>query len=158
VPVVLRAEIREPWVPASPGVTVRELHEADLDNGFLDALETLTEVGMTADEARAILGELPPNLHTYVAVWQGRVVGTTSLLVERKFIHTGGRVGHIEDVAVCRSMQGRGVGTALIRYAVEEARRLDCYKVILDCFDSLVGFYERLGFRPYNRGLRLDLR
>ena len=55
------------------------------------------------------------------------------------------------------AMQGRGLGTALVRHAIEEARRLGCYKVILDCFEPLVGFYDRMGFRPFNRGLRLDL-
>ena len=37
------------------------------------------------------------------------------------------------------------------------AAKSGCYKVILDCFDPLVPFYERMGFRPFNRGLRLDL-
>jgi glucosamine-phosphate N-acetyltransferase len=138
-------------------VAVRDLDEADLEKGFLDALAALSKVGMTAGQAREVFAAQPPNLHTYVAVWEGRVVGTTSLLVERKFIHAGGRVGHIEDVAVCVPMQHRGIGTRLVRHAVAQARRFGCYKVILDCFDPLVPFYERLGFRPFNRGLRLDL-
>jgi glucosamine-phosphate N-acetyltransferase len=138
-------------------VLVRALEPADLDNGFLDALAALSNVGMSPDEARDVYAGLPPNLHTYVAVCDGRVVGTTSLLVERKFIHAGGRVGHIEDVAVSPAMQNCGIGTCLVRHAVEEARRLGCYKVILECFDPLVSFYERMGFRPFNRGLRLDL-
>jgi glucosamine-phosphate N-acetyltransferase len=139
-------------------VTVRELAESDLDHGFLDALAALSEVRLTAAEARSVYSELAPNLRTYVAVWQGKVVGTTRLLVERKFIHGGGLVGHVEDVAVAAPYQHQGIGTALVRHAVSEAKRLGCYKVILDSFDDLTPFYERLGFRPYNRGLRLDLK
>jgi glucosamine-phosphate N-acetyltransferase len=138
-------------------VTIRELQESDLDQGFLESLSELTEVGLTPATARGVYAGLPANLHTYVAVHAGRVVGTASLLLERKFIHGGGRVGHIEDVSVARTAQRQGVGTALVRHAIVQARRYGCYKVILDCFDDLMPFYERMGFRPYNRGLRLDL-
>src|SRR5438552_875554 len=123
-------------------VTIRELQEADLGSGFLEALAALSEVGMTAADARDVYAELPPNLHTYVAVRRGRVLGTASLFVERKFIHAGGRVGHIEDVSVCPAMQGRGLGTALVQYAIDQSRRLGCHKVTLDCLEPLVGFYE----------------
>ena len=73
------------------------------------------------------------------------------------FIHAGGWVGHIEDVAVHRDHQKKGIGAALIRHAVDEARKLGCYKVILSCFEDRVAFYEGLGFRPHDVGLRIDL-
>lgn len=138
-------------------LTVRDLRREDLDNGFLDALAALTEVGLTPEQAREVYVALPANMRTFVAMRDGRVIGTCSLLVERKFIHAGGRVGHIEDVSVAASAQRQGIGTALVRHAIAEAKRAGCYKVILDCFDDLVGFYERMGFKPFNRGLRLNL-
>lgn len=137
--------------------TIRDLGLGDLDNGFLDALAALTEVGLSPESARAVYAELPPNLRTFVALRGQRVVGTCSLLIERKFIHGGGRVGHIEAVSVAQAVQRQGVGTALIRHAIAEAERAGCYKVILDCFDDLVPFYLRMGFKPFNRGLRLNL-
>lgn len=138
-------------------MVVRELQSGDLDRGFLEALAELTEVDLTPASARSIIGELPSNSRTFVADWNGRVIGTATLLIERKFIHGGGRVGHIEDVSVRGEHQRQGIGTALVRYAIGVARQCGCYKVILDCFDDLVPFYERMGFRPFNRGLRLDL-
>jgi glucosamine-phosphate N-acetyltransferase len=83
-------------------------------------------------------------------------VGTATLLVEQKFIHHGGKVGHIEDVAVHRDRQLRGIGTRLVKHATEEARKLGCYKVILDCFERLAPFYARLGYRTFNVGMRND--
>jgi glucosamine-phosphate N-acetyltransferase len=138
-------------------VTIRELQCRDLDDGFLDALSALTEVDLTPEAARSIYAELPANSRTFVAELKGRIVGTATLLTERKFIHGGGKVGHIEDVAVHRQFQRQGIGTLLIEHAAHAAEGAGCYKVILDCFDPLVPFYERLGFRPYNRGLRRDL-
>lgn len=88
----------------------------------------------------------------------GEVIGTTTLLVEKKFIHRGGLVGHIEDVAVANGYQGRGVGSSLVEAAVRRAKEIGCYKCILDCRPELVGFYEGLGFSRHEVGMRLDLK
>jgi glucosamine-phosphate N-acetyltransferase len=45
-----------------------------------------------------------------------------------------------------------------VKAAVELAKGLSCYKCILDCNDGLVGFYEKLGFRRHDVGMRLDLK
>ena len=98
-------------------------------------------------------------MHTYVACEPGTgdIVGTASLIVERKFIHRGGRVGHVEDVSVRKGYRGKGLGAALVRHAVSEARRLRCYKVILNCFEQLAPLYASLGFRKHDIGMRIDL-
>jgi glucosamine-phosphate N-acetyltransferase len=139
-------------------VEIVELTDRDLSNGFLETLASLSEVGLTAEQAAALLQErAQQGIKTYVARMDGRVVGTASLLVERKFIHRGGKVGHIEDVAVHRDLQLRGVGSRLVKHATDEARKLGCYKVILDCFERLAPFYARLGYRVFNIGMRNDL-
>ena len=51
----------------------------------------------------------------------------------------------------------QGVGRALVRHAVAEAKQLGCYKVILSCYEDLVPYYERLGFRRHDVGMRIDL-
>jgi glucosamine-phosphate N-acetyltransferase len=104
-------------------VTVRDLAEADLANGFLDALTALSEVKLTKEQARTVYSQLAPNLWTFVAAFQDRVVGTTRLLIERKFVGGGGLVGHVEDVAVAPPFQHRGVGTALVGHAIAAAQR-----------------------------------
>jgi glucosamine-phosphate N-acetyltransferase len=141
----------------SDELTIRELTVADLDNGFLEALSSLSDVGLTPEEAIPFFQErLAAGVRTYVACAGVEVVGTASLLLERKFLHRGGLVAHIEDVAVRRDLQRHGVGTQLIRHVTEEACRLGCYKVILNCFDDRVGFYTRLGYRLHDCGMRRD--
>jgi len=141
---------------------IRELRAADLGNGFVETLGNLSDTGgLTPAGARKILSTMKrtPLYHVLVAVGtDGRVVGTTTLVVEQKFIHGGGLVGHIEDVAVRKGYEGRGVGGSLVRAAVEMAEGLACYKCILDCSDQLVGFYEKLGFRRHDVGMRIDLK
>jgi glucosamine-phosphate N-acetyltransferase len=138
-------------------VEIHELTVADLSAGFLEALTSLSEVGLTPAEAEPILhNRLAAGVRTFVARVGGRVVGTASLLLEQKFIHRGGWVGHVEDVAVHRDFQKKGVGTALVAHATAEAKKFGCYKVILDCFEHLEPFYARLGYRKFNVGLRYD--
>jgi glucosamine-phosphate N-acetyltransferase len=139
-------------------LTVRALRPDDVTAAFLETLGGLTEVSLTVAEARAILQlRDEQGVHTYVALDGGQVVGTASLLVELKFIHCGGKVGHIEDVAVHESRRRQGVGTALVAHLTEEARRLGCYKCVLNCFPHLVPFYDRLGYHKHDECLRIDL-
>lgn len=140
-----------------PDLSIRELRRDDLELGFLDALAALTSVELTVERARELFDSAPKNQFTFVAIDGERVVGTTTLMVDQKYIHSGGRVGHIEDVAVSKDCQRRGIGTELVKYAASHAKKVGCYKVILHCFAELSPFYQRLGFRDYNIGMRLDL-
>ncbi len=137
---------------------IREMTGPDLGRGFLESLSALADVDLTFEEAAEVFrARLRSGVRTYVAVIDGRVVGTTSLLVEPKFIHRGGKVGHVEDVAVHADYRGHGVGRALVCHATEQARKIGCYKVILSCFDRLVPFYGQLGYREHDVGMRVDL-
>jgi len=146
---------------ASRRFKVRELEEEDIDKGLLKALEHLSDMGgLTSKEARKIFAKIKKSnsSHVLVAVVDGgRIAGVTTLLVEQKFIHRGGLVGHIEDVAVGQDFEGQGVGSALVRAGIGKAKELGCYKVILDCKPELVGFYERMGFRKHEIAMRIDI-
>ena len=63
------------------------------------------------------------------ATGEGRIVGTGALVVERKFIHDLGLVGHIEDIAVARDQQGKKLGLRIIQALDFVAERVGCYKV-----------------------------
>ena len=56
-----------------------------------------------------------------------------------------GKVAHIEDVVVDKSMRGYGLGKKLIEVAIKECQ--DCYKIILDCSDENVEFYKKCRFK-----------
>jgi glucosamine-phosphate N-acetyltransferase len=142
------------------GAVIRELQADDLSRCLIDTLSSLAQVGLSTEEMSQVLQErLHAGIRTYIA-WDAtvnEVVGSVSLLVERKFIHRGGKVGHIEDVAVRRGYRGKGLGADLVRHATQEARKLGCYKVILSCFEQLAPFYASLGYRKHDIGMRIDL-
>ena len=88
---------------------------------------------------------------------EGVVEGTATVFIEKKLLHGGSSVGHIEDVVVNNKKRLKGVGKALIERCVEYAKQQNCYKVILDCADHNIPFYESCGFSVSCRCMRVDL-
>lgn len=132
--------------------------EMDLE-GFLLSLSNLTQIGeISINDAKIILSKINnQNGRVYIAKNDREIIGTTTLLVEQKFTHQGGKVGHIEDVSVREEYEGNGIGSSLMKKAINEAKRFGCYKLILDCSDENIPFYERLGFYKKENEMRMDL-
>tara|TARA_R100000008_G_C3557115_1_gene153849 strand:+ start:442 stop:921 length:480 start_codon:yes stop_codon:yes gene_type:complete len=87
----------------------------------------------------------------------GKIIGTASVLIEHKMLHYGSRVGHIEDVVVTSRTRNTGVGRSLVEKCLEHCRNNHCYKVILDCSNKNIPFYESCGFRVAENCMRIDL-
>ncbi len=138
---------------------VRELQAGDLRNGFFETLDALRPTG-DADPgaASAIFAHIRRTPDTVVAVAEqdGRIVGTGTLYLFRKFLYGGSTAAHIEDVAVAADRQRAGVGRAVIEYLLARAQAAGCYKTVLYCEDDVLPFYRRLGFRHTTNGMRFD--
>ncbi|MGY5150442.1 MAG: GNAT family N-acetyltransferase [Candidatus Nitrosopumilus sp. bin_68KS] len=138
---------------------IRELRKEDIQNGFLTSLDSLRRAsGIDTDKAIKIFEKINSNPDYIIAVAElgGEIVGSTTLLIEQKFIHNGGLVGHIEDVVVNKDFQGQKIGEKIMKYLLEIAKSRGCYKTILDCTDDVKPFYEKLGFKHVGNELRLD--
>jgi glucosamine-phosphate N-acetyltransferase len=138
---------------------IRELKEEDIDNGFLKSLDALTlasDIGKT--EAVEVFERINSNPDYVIAVaeLEGKIVGTTTLFIESKFIHKGGFVGHIEDVSVDKDFHGQKIGQKIMEYLLKVSKQRGCYKTILNCTDDVKPFYEKLGFRQVANELRID--
>ncbi|KAI6247072.1 Glucosamine 6-phosphate N-acetyltransferase [Erysiphe necator] len=148
------SELISPEVAASLPSTycIRALRKSDYGLGFLDCLRVLTTVG---DISEADWNERYEWMNTqgkggyYLLVIEdrGRIVGTGALIVERKFIHQLGIVGHIEDIAVAKDQQGKKLGLKIIQALNFIAEKVGCYKSILDCSEANEGFYVKCGYK-----------
>ena len=142
-----------------PEIIIREIEEDDLENGFLETLDFLRNASnLDKNKAKGILKKIKQNTNhiIYVAIDNKKIVGSTTLLIEQKFIHDGGLVGHIEDVVVRKDYEGKGIGIKLVTSMLERAKEKNCYKTILDCKDDVKQFYERIGFKRESNGMRYD--
>jgi glucosamine-phosphate N-acetyltransferase len=143
---------------------IREIQQADLEKGFFQTLSNLSVLGRIRYDighAKKILKEIKsyPLYKIFVAVKndETEIIGSITLLIEQKFIHDGGKSGHIEDVVTRREYEGIGVGSALVAAALAFAKEKNCYKVILDCSEKNVPFYEKIGFRRNEISMRYDI-
>ncbi|MFC7328801.1 GNAT family N-acetyltransferase [Marinactinospora rubrisoli] len=133
-------------------------------------------VAMLADDELGSTREAPDDLAPYleafavvdadpreflaVAERDGRIVGTLQLTFLPGLLNRGGTRAQIEAVHVVADARGLGLGTALVSWAVEEARRRGCWTVQLTSNAVRVDarrFYERLGFTASHVGFKLPL-
>jgi GNAT superfamily N-acetyltransferase len=90
----------------------------------------------------------------------GRIVGTLAVVVVPNVGHQGKPYALVENVVVDEAGRGQGHGEALMRAAIDVARKAGCYKVSLFSNKRRVDahrFYGKLGFEPRHEGFRLDL-
>ncbi len=140
-------------------VKIRQIQENDLFHGFLESLDSLRKASdLEEDNAKLVLKKIRSNQNHVIMVadLDGQIVGSITLLIEPKFIHQGGLVGHIEDVVVRSELQSKGIGEQLVNAALEYAKNHGCYKTILDCDDNVKPFYEKIGFKRNSNAMRFD--
>ena len=143
-------------------IRIRGLTHSNLNNGFFDTLENLSDVQniiKKQDKYYKILKKVieNKNLFIFVALENNIIVGSITIIIEQKFIHNGGRVGHIEDVVTRKGFEEKGIGSKLVKKALKFAEQKKCYKVILNCSNENIRFYEKNGFKVHGIEMRYDI-
>ncbi|CAF1254941.1 unnamed protein product [Adineta steineri] len=133
---------------------IRPLIISDYDHGFIELLRQLTDCGtVTYDDFKKRFNQMKQSPNTYhILVIEDinndkQIVGTATLVCEKKFIRQLGIRGRIEDVCVHDRCRGQQLGKLLINLLTQFAReKCDCYKISLECKDHLVTFYQQFGY------------
>jgi GNAT superfamily N-acetyltransferase len=151
--------------------TLRIRKATDNDLSAIVALfadDALGDHGDTTDPAalpdyRAALARITasPNETLYVAEFDGDVVGTFQTMSTTTLTARGASSMIIEAVQTRADMRGRGIGAAMIEFAVETARADGMRLVQLTSNATRKDahrFYERLGFTPSHIGFKIRLK
>ena len=140
------------------GYTVRPLQLEDYEKGILKVLTVLTEVGEISKPEFEELYEywatastnskLAPRIFYPIVIEsdERQIVAAGTLIVEQKLIHQRALAGHIEDISVDTNQQGKKLGKRIIDALTGIGKSVGCYKIILDCDEKNVGFYEKCGY------------
>ncbi|RKP12659.1 glucosamine 6-phosphate N-acetyltransferase [Piptocephalis cylindrospora] len=144
------------------GYVLRPLMPTDYAKGFLECLAELAEVGPVKEETfleqyREMKESGTYYVHVIEDTHRGRVVASATLLIERKFLRGCSKAGHIEDVVVSASERGKRLGVLLITQLRHAAQVLGCYKLLLNCSDKNIGFYEKCGLTQQDVQMKLYL-
>lgn len=133
---------------------IRPLSVSDDKHGYIDLLSQLTECGKpTHDEFKRRFYQMKQCLNTYYVLvledlnLNKQIIGTATLVCEKKFIRQLATRGRIEDVVVDNRYRGQQLGKLLVELLTKLARdKCDCYKISLECNDDLVKFYQQFGY------------
>jgi ribosomal protein S18 acetylase RimI-like enzyme len=92
--------------------------------------------------------------HLLIAEEDGRAIGyaMVSEIGGQATLTTSDRMAELESLSVLPGERGAGVGSALVEAAYELIRELgidDLMLYVMDGNARALGFYERLGLRPY---------
>jgi GNAT superfamily N-acetyltransferase len=99
-----------------------------------------------------------PDYTLYVAEQDGRIVGSLALLIMDNLGHLGAPSAIVEDVVVGPVLHGRGIGRAMMRFAMTRAREKHCYKLVLSSNakrERAHKFYEQIGFERHGYSFRI---
>jgi GNAT superfamily N-acetyltransferase len=84
-----------------------------------------------------------------IAEDQARIVSTCTLIVIPNLNHSARAYGLIENVVTSPDFRGRGIATRVLKFALNLAWDINCYKVMLmtgSKKEETLRFYEKAGF------------
>lgn len=105
--------------------------------------------------------ERDANHELIVAELNGAVIGTLHLMFLPSLSFQGGLRAQVESVRVDQRHRGNGIGSNLMRWAIERAEGRGAHLVQLTTHKSRAEahrFYERLGFKGTHLGMKLSLK
>ncbi|MEY8755843.1 N-acetyltransferase family protein [Peribacillus frigoritolerans] len=123
----------------------RERYENPLPESYLKAFESID-----ADENNELI----------VACLGEEIVGVQQITFTPYITHQGGWRATIEGVRTASTERGKGIGSKLIQYAIDRAKKRGCHIIQLTTDkkrEEALRFYERLGFKATHEGMKMKL-
>lgn len=144
-------------------ISIRRAGDEDLD-WLLDmytSLDFSPEPSLPLTEAQVRFRKIMryPDYRIFVAECDGDRVGTFALIIVDGLAHGGRRHAVVEDVVVAPGHRQRGVGQAMMRYAMDCCAEAGCYKLALSSHtrrEKAHRFYELLGFERHGYSFMVE--
>ena len=136
-------------------IQIRKLSLKDYNKEYLYLLSQLTNLDIDSinyELFKSFVQSLNNN-HIILVIedeFKKCIIGTITLLIEQKLIRNFGKVLHIEDLVVDEDYRKKGIGKLLMQEAIKIANKNKCYKIILNCDETIIPFYEKYNFK--NKG------
>ena len=131
---------------------IRKISQKDLDT-LMDLYVQLSPIneGLPAQKRDEIWEQIQnDDKITYLGAYENdQLIATCFLTIIPNFSNQGRPIGFIENVVTDEKWRGKGVGSLLLKKAIELAKEQNCYKVFLESGITRTGahdFYRSLGF------------
>ncbi len=132
---------------------IRNLEEKDRDE-FLDLLEEFNGYKCDKEKFKTVLLSKNNFNRTLVLERENVIISSLSVCIDLKFYQN---VGRVEDVITKKEYRGLGYASALIEEALSICKEEGCYKIVLNCSDKNMKFYEKNGFQKRGNEMCMGL-
>ena len=128
------------------------ISKENIKKQYLNILRELTNVVDVSDELFEInlrkINSIGKIIIGYVCNTDEivEIIGTGTIIIEPKIIRSGMSVGHIEDIVVKSTWRGKKISQSILNELTHFANKSNCYKIILDCIESVGHVYKSNGF------------
>lgn len=140
--------------------TIRYLEQNDYNKGFLELLSQLTTItNKNYESFISIFNILDAdiNSHCIVIEHNNRIIGHLKVIIEPKFGHNYRPVSHFEDIVIDKEYQKKGLGSILLQIIHKISKEYNCYKIIANCNNDVIKFYQKNNYKIVGNEIRLDL-
>jgi glucosamine-phosphate N-acetyltransferase len=118
---------------------------------YLDVIKQLSSYSKISNDKLLKI----KNRKIYIMIKDELVIGTGSIFLLKKY-HCK-NISQIEDLVIDKHHRGKGYGKNLLEFLINESKKYDCYKIILDCKDENIPFYKKLNFNILGNNMNLYL-
>ena len=137
--------------------TLRNIDYDDYDKGYMDLMFEFTNYHYPITKENFInFIKTNPNYKTIViySEKEKRIIGAGTIIIVHK-IHNN-PIGQIEDIIISEKYRKNGFGKQIIEKLIDIGKNeYKCYKIILNCLQKNIKFYENCGF--INGGVEMKL-
>lgn len=127
---------------------LRNIEYDDFDKGYMDLMYEFTNYNYPIIRDEFINFIDTRDNYRIVVIYseiEKRIIGAGTIIIVRK-IHNN-PIGQIEDVIISEKYRKNGLGKQIIEKLIDIGKNeFKCYKIILNCLEKNIKFYENCGF------------
>ena len=135
----------------------RNIEYDDFDKGYIELMLEFTNYNYPITKEKFINFIDTQQNYKIIVIYseiEKRIIGAGTIIIIHK-IHNNS-IGQIEDVIISEKHRKNGFGKQIIEKLVDIGKNeYKCYKIILNCLEKNIKFYENCGF--INVGLEMKL-
>ena len=136
---------------------IRTININDFNKNYIQLINQLSNTAITKNQFIKYIEALSDNHQIYVLEKNNIIIGSITIIIEPKLIHQLKNVCHIEDLIIDKNYRGQGLSKELLMYAKNIAKINKCYKIILNCNESLEKFYSKNKFFKSSLQMRFNI-
>ena len=135
----------------------RNIEYDDFDKGYMDLMYEFTNYNYPITKEEFVNFIDTHKNYKIIVIYseiEKRIIGAGTIIIVRK-IHNN-PIGQIEDVIISEKYRKNRLGKQIIEKLIDIGKNeFKCYKIILNCLEKNIKFYENCGF--INVGVEMKL-